>query len=189
MFRKWDEKTNDGQLHYDIQTKIVRSALDRPGHSLDTLLDLMRTYGEAAVYFCGTRLDNDFGYGSNDVGIALSVLPQDGDKAAEPGYHPGSTEVYVIFQGSLVMEKLKGDSLEISNCGQFDVLVLPPGQCHRVRYEPDRLASSLIVKTNPHHDPKVVRCNYCYHFSDKGQCRLYRSWNKDCERMEHGKHK
>lgn len=66
----------------------------------------MRTKGESAIYLCGTCLDNDYGFGSNDIGTAISALPEDGDKAAEPCFHPGSTEVYIIFQGSLCIETL-----------------------------------------------------------------------------------
>jgi len=181
-FQKWKEKTR-----YDRQTDIVKKALSTPQHSLNKLLDLMRSKGEAAIYLCGTRLDNDYGFGSNDIGTAISVLPEDGDKALEPGYHPGSTEVYIIFQGSLVIETLVQGSLQAHNYGQFDVIVLPPGVCHRVRFEAERCAASFIVKTNPHHEPKVVRCKDCVYFTDKSQCALARSWQKDEERIRQAK--
>jgi len=184
-FKQWNEEVG-GEKRYDRQTDILKRALATSNHSLDTLLHLMRSTGEAAVYLCGTRLDNAFGFGSNDLGLAISAQPQDGDKAAEPGYHPGSTEVYTIFQGSLVMELLDDGNLHAVNCGQFDVLVIPPGQCHRVRFEPEREAASFIVKTNPHHKPGVIRCNDCTYFSNPTDCSVHRSWNREkADRLGH----
>jgi hypothetical protein len=181
-FEKWAATTDEGQPRYERQTEILRQALDLPGRSLDGLLHQMRTGGESAIYLCGSRLDNDFALGSHDLAALLSVLPQAGRKAAEPGYHPGSTEVHIVFQGSPVIESLIGNSLESVTCGQFSVVVLPPGQCHRVRYEAQQVAASFIVKTNPGYDPKVIRCGDCVRFSDKAQCPLHRSWEKDRER-------
>lgn len=189
-FKKWPETKKPGpqraeaQKHYDAQTQIIKQTLKTPSRRLNELLKRMRASNEAAVYLCGTRLDSEYGFGSNDLSYAISVLPQDGLKAAEPGYHPGSTEVYVVFQGSLVMEIVKQGILEAHNCGQFDVLVLPPGQCHRVRYEEERPAASFIIKTNPHHEPKVVRCKDCMHFADTAHCPLGRNWQKEEEKRK-----
>ncbi|MEN8133255.1 MAG: hypothetical protein ABFS45_24380, partial [Pseudomonadota bacterium] len=105
-FQKWTSTADNGKKHYDRQTKLIKEALATPEHSLNTLLEHMRVEGEATIYLCGTRLDSDYGLGSNDLGTAVSILPEDRLKAAVPGYHPGSTEVYVIFQGSLIMELL-----------------------------------------------------------------------------------
>ena len=88
----------------------------------------MRSSGNTAVYLAGSRLDNDYCLGSADVGMLLSLLPEDGPKAAEPGYHPGSTEVYVTFQGSLVLEYLDADEVRESTVSAGDVHVLPPGR-------------------------------------------------------------
>jgi len=180
MFKKWDKKTDEGESYYDIQTDVLRKALESDCHSLDTLLRLMREKGEqaSAIYLCGTRLDSDFCFGSNDLGLAISVLPQDGRKAAEPGYHPGSTEVYVTFQGSLVIELLD-NGIVSETLGQFNVAVIPPAQCHRIRNEPERQTASLIVKTNPHHKPGVVRCADCTYYKSPDECPLRRSWDKE----------
>ena len=189
-FPTWSETKKDSkdkaeaQRHYDAQTEIIEKTLGSPHSRLSELLKHMRANGEAAVYLCGTRLDSKYGFGSNDLSYAISVLPRDGPKAAEPGYHPGSTEVYVVFQGSLVMDIVKQGYLETQNCGQFDVLVLPPGQCHRVRFEVERPAASFIVKTNPHHEPKAVRCEGCMHFPDQNQCPLGRIWAEEERKRE-----
>ena len=102
-FPKWPntqpsgEKRAEAQRHYNRQSEIIRQTLNTANPSLNTLIDLMRTRGEAAMYLAGTRLDSDFCFGSNDVGLVISALPHDGVKASKPGYHPGSTEVYVVF--------------------------------------------------------------------------------------------
>lgn len=176
MFEKWKE-----EKRYETQTKILKQALDADGHRLDELLRLMREEGESCIYLCGGRLDNDYSFGSKDLGLAISVLPEDGEKAAEPGYHPGSTEVYVVFQGSLILELLDQGVVKTEAIGQFNVKVIPPGQCHRVRNEPDRGAASFIVKTNPHHKPGVVRCKdkegkwTCAKYLQPDECPLLRS--------------
>jgi len=177
--KKTDKEKAEAQAHYDKQSGIIKEALSTPNHSLNELIKLMRERGETAVYLCGTRLDSDYCFGSNELGTAISALPQDGEKAAEPGFHPGSTEVYVIFQGSLIMESLKSGHLCTQNCGQFDVVVIPPGQCHGVRNEQEREAASFIVKTNPHHKPSILRCNKCSYYSDPNKCPVYMSWLRE----------
>jgi len=179
MFSRWEKKTADGSCRYELQTHIIEAALATADHSLDELLRLMRESNETAVYLCGTRLDNDFGFGSNDLCIAFSVLPQDGPKAAEPGHHPGSTEVYVVFQGSLVMELMDRGELIEHSCNQFDVVVIPPGLCHRVIHVPDRLAASCIIKTNPEYKPGVIRCKECNYFKSKENCLMHQSWQRE----------
>lgn len=171
-FRKWDKPEK-----YAAQSDILRQALLTPTHSLDELLRLMRHSGQTAVYLSGTRLDNDHCFGSFDVGLLLSVLPQDAQKAAEPGYHPGSTEIYVTFQGALVMEYLEnGQAKEKTVCGDSQVIVLPPGQCHRVRSDAQREAASIIIKTNLNAKPGVVRCSECSYYPDPTACPLSQRW-------------
>ena len=63
--KKWD-KTDQ----YAAQSDIVRQVLATPTHSLDELLRLMRRSGQTAVYLSGTRIDNDYCFGSTDVGMA-----------------------------------------------------------------------------------------------------------------------
>jgi mannose-6-phosphate isomerase-like protein (cupin superfamily) len=171
---KWDKADK-----YAAQTDIVKQALATPEHSLNELLALMRRTGQAAVYLCGSRLDNDYCFGSEDVGMLLSVLPEDARKAAEPGYHPGSTEVYVTFQGSLVMECLENGRVEERPVDENNALVLPAGQCHRVRYDGQHKAASLIIKTNLRHQPGVVRCDNCTYYRDKTACPVFQSWNAE----------
>ncbi|NIP98352.1 MAG: hypothetical protein GWO24_35055, partial [Akkermansiaceae bacterium] len=101
----------NNQDDYPAQSEIVTRALSTPDHSLDELIRLMRETGQPALYLAGSRLDHDYCFGSTDVGMLLSVLPEDSPKAAEPGYHPGSTEVYIPFQGSLVIEFLENEVL------------------------------------------------------------------------------
>ena len=161
---------------YQRQSELVRSALASEQHSLEVLLKSMREQDEAALYLCGSRLDNEFCFGSRDVGMLLSVLPEDARKAAEPGYHPGSTEVYITFQGELDIEYLDDGVLQTRHVGAPDVAILPPGQCHRIRSEPDRQAASLVVKTNLAHQPGVVRCSDCDKFSNPADCPLHLSW-------------
>jgi len=170
---KWDKVDN-----YAEQTEIIKNALATRYHSLDQLLQLMRQTGQPAVYLSGTRLDNDFCFGSADVGILLSVLPQD-VHAFTPGYHPGSCETYITFQGSLVMECLDDGRVREKTVDANDALVLPPGQCHRVRYEAQREAASVIIKTNLSAKPSVVRCDDCTYYPDKNACPLYQSWRSE----------
>jgi hypothetical protein len=177
-FPRWDAlRTEDGRSHYEVQSEILDEA--KSEQSLDCLLLLMRHRQEAAIYLSGTRLDNDHCLGSHNIGMLLSVMPEDGTKAAIPGYHPGSTEVYVTFQGEVTLEVLEQGSLLRKTANASSVVVLPPGQCHRVRIEPGRPATSLIVKTNLQHKPAVVRCESCGYFSNPQDCPLHRSWRDD----------
>jgi mannose-6-phosphate isomerase-like protein (cupin superfamily) len=169
---KWDRADK-----YAAQSDIVKQALTTPEHSLDELLRLMRHTGQVAVYFSGTRLDSDYCFGSTDVGVLFSVLPQDAH-APTPGYHPGSAEVYVTFQGSLVMECLEEGQVKDKIVGANGVLVLPPGQCHRVRYD-TRKAASIIVKTSLNAKPSVVRCETCTYYRDRTSCPLHQRWTTE----------
>ena len=181
MFKKWDNEDA-----YRIQTQVLNEALDTEDHALDVLIRRMREEGPiaSAIYLAGGRIDNDHCFGSKDLGMLVSVLPEDGAKAAKPGYHPGSTEVYVIFQGSLVLESIQQNELHADALGQYEVRVIPPGQCHRVRHEPNREAASFIVKTNLHHKPGVVRCEDCSYYENKTDCSLWRSWKQETSMLE-----
>jgi len=166
---------------YLAQSEIVQRSLATEDHSLDNLLDQMRKTQQHAVYLSGTRLDSIYCFGSLDVGVLFSVLPED-KHAPDPGYHPGSTEVYVTFQGSLVMECLENNCVVEKKVSSNDVLVLPAGQCHRVRYDPEGQAASLIVKSNLRHEPDVLRCtdkdgkHQCGKYPDLTQCPLHERW-------------
>jgi len=163
---------------YRAQTDIVKQALSTPEHALDYLLASMRSTGQATIYFSGTRLDHDYCFGSEEVGVLLSVLPEDEQKAEVPGYHPGSTEVYVTFQGNLTVERMENGQVHATEAGQDRVLILPPGQCHRVRNRGEK-AASLIVKTNLSYKPSVVRCDTCAYYPRPEVCALYQRWNAE----------
>lgn len=178
-FKKWTAAREDGTPHYDQQSKIIKEALAHPTHSLNRLLALMRSEDESALYLCGTRLDSEYAFGSGDLGTAISVLPEDGPKAAIPGYHPGSTEIYIIFQGGLTIESLEDGGLETAGLAQYEVSVIPPGRCHRVRHDPRREAASFIVKTNTRHKPGVVRCEECAYYPQANECPLHQRWLKE----------
>ena len=171
---KWDQTDK-----YAAQTDIIKEALSTPEHSLDEFLRRMRQTGQGAVYLAGSRLDNDYCFGSGDVGLLVSVLPEGAPKAAEPGYHPCSTEVYVTFQGNLVMECLEDGQVSDKTIGNNEVLVIPPGRCHRVRRDLERAAASLIVKTNLNHEPSVIRCDDCTYYRDKSVCPLFQRWTAE----------
>jgi len=166
---KWSDEER-----YASQSESVKKALDSEEHSLNELLDLMREKGEAALYLAGSRLDNDFGFGSQDIGWLLTVMPEDGEKASVPGYHPGSTEVFVTFQGELTVECLEDGEVVEKPLSRGEVLVLPPGQCHRVQPDPEKVAASLVVKTNLEAKPSVVRCADCTYYQDPADCPLAR---------------
>lgn len=163
---------------YAEQSEIIKKALATADHSINELLRLMRQTGQASVYLSGTRLDNDFCFGSSDVGILLSVLPEDAH-AFTPGYHPGSSEVYITFQGGLVMECLEDGEIREKNVGGNEVLVLPSGQCHRVRRDERLQAASLIVKASLSAKPSVIRCEDCNYYQDRTSCPLYERWNRE----------
>lgn len=164
---------------YQKQTELVREALSSEDHAFSTLLDGMREQGESAVYLCGSRIDHDFCFGSEDIGFLVSTLPEDTPKASVPGYHPGSTEVYVTFQGRLTMEYLDNGQVRSRDVAQHEVAVLPPGRCHRVLPATDQPAASLIVKTNLGHKPGVVRCGDCEYFQEPTACPLHQRWIAD----------
>ena len=171
---KWDRQDS-----YDAQSQIVKQALATADHSLDVLLRLMRSGGQSSVYLSGTRLDNGFCFGSEDLGMLLSVLPEDAEKAAEPGYHPGGTEVYVTFQGSLLLECLVNGEVLVRAASKDEIVIIPHGQCHRVRFNAQQQAASLIAKTNLMHKPGVIRCNDCTYYQDKTSCPLFQRWNSE----------
>lgn len=175
-FKQWDAHDEDGTLRYERQSAIIKEVLAQPGHSLERLLELMRSSDEGALYLCGTRLDSDYAFGSGDLGTAISVLPEDGPKAAIPGYHPASTEIYIVFQGSLVIESLAEGALETTPLDQYEVCVIPPGRCHRVRHNRHKKAASFIVKTNTQQKPGVVRCEECAYYPQADECPLHRRW-------------
>jgi mannose-6-phosphate isomerase-like protein (cupin superfamily) len=170
-FKKWGNTAA-----YAAQSEIMKRALAEPDHSLDSLLHWMRHSRQAKVYLSGRRVDNDSCFGSDDVGVLLSVLPEDGEKAGVPGYHPGSAEVYATFQGSLLMDCLEGGQVASRTVSASEVLVLPPGQCHRVSAAAKSHAASMIVKTNLKHEPGVVRCEACQYFPDRATCPLHKNW-------------
>ena len=183
-FKQWDARGEDGTPRYQRQSEIIKTALTQPGHGLDRLLELMRTNGEGALYLCGTRLDSDYAFGSGDLGTAISVLPEDGPKAAIPGYHPASTEIYIVFQGGLVIESLVEGVLQTTPLEQYEVCIIPPGRCHRVRHDRHRKAASFIVKTNTRQKPGVVRCEECTYYPRLDECPLYRRWLEESLQTE-----
>lgn len=174
-FQRWTAVNAAGQSRYDLQSRIIGEVLATPNRALDRLLERMRSSGESCLYLSGSRLDNDFAFGSLDLGLAISVLPEDGAKAAVPAYHPGGTELYVVIQGTLVLETLVDGALDVQTCDQHAVATIPAGQCHRVRRSPTQ-AASLVVKTALRHEPAVVRCADCTYYPDREHCPLRRSW-------------
>lgn len=183
-FKKWTAVGEDGTPHYEQQSEIIKEALAQPGHSLDRLLELMRSGDENTLYLCGTRLDSDYAFGSGDLGTAISVLPEDGPKAAIPGYHPASTEIYIVFQGGLVIESLVESTLQTTPLDQYDVCVIPPGRCHRVQHNRYKMAASFIVKTNTQQKPGVVRCEECACYPQADECPLSRRWLEESLKKE-----
>jgi hypothetical protein len=166
------------------QSALVKNALADPDHSLARLLHLMEAHGQGALYLSGSRLDNDFCLGSDELGALLSVLPADRDKAGVPGYHPGSTEIYTTFRGQLTMACLDADRRSVRGrvSTRNEVVVLPAGQCHRVRDAATTHAASFIVKTNLAHRPGVVRCDACAYFADPADCALHNEWRAETGR-------
>jgi len=181
-----DEDKIEAQVHGDTQSRVLKEALGTANHSLDGLIALMREQGETEVHLCGPRLEGGLCLESNELGAAISVLPQDGEKASEPGFHPASTEVYIIFQGSLVVEFLKSGHLCTQNCRQFDVVVIPSGRCHRVRIEPEKEAAFLIVRTNLQYEPGVLRCDKCFYYGNPRRCPVHESWLREKNELSQG---
>jgi mannose-6-phosphate isomerase-like protein (cupin superfamily) len=163
--------------YYILQSKIIKQALAEEDHSLDFLLKCMRDNQQHALYLSGSRIDNDYCFGSLDIGMLFSILPEDGH-ASVPGFHAGSTEIYVTFKGSLIMECLEGDQLVEKKVSSNDVLILPPGQCHRVK-KSQNSAASLIIKTNLRHEPGVTRCVECTRFKGDDICSLKKKWEEE----------
>jgi hypothetical protein len=176
----WTARNDRGESRFEVQGAVLREVLAAPTPTLADLFGLMRARGEPCVYLCGTRRDHAYALGSDDLGVALSVLPEDGAKAAEPGYHPGGTEVYVVIEGTVVLEVLADGVLERRECPPHGVLAIPPGRCHRVPRS-DRRAASLVVKTGIRHEPAVVRCAQCTYYADPRDCTLHRSWADEAD--------
>jgi hypothetical protein len=171
-FTRWDD-----EARYQIQTDLIRAALGTEGHELDALLAGMEaSENEGAVYLCGTRVDNEYCFGSEDLGLLISKYPKGGAKAGVPGYHPGSTETWVILQGRLTLGWLDEGGLRSRTCSRSDVVVLPPGVCHRALDASSRVAAALIVKTNLRHKPGVARCQACTYYPAPAECPLRESW-------------
>jgi hypothetical protein len=171
-FAKWND-----EARYRIQTDLIRAALSTDGHELDALLAGMEaSESEGAIYLCGGRLDNEYCFGSDDLGLLISKLPKGAVKAGVPGYHPGSTETWVVFKGGLTLGSLDQGVLESRDCAQSEVVAIPPGQCHRVLDAPGREVAALIVKTNLRYRPGVVRCQGCAYYRAPAECPLRASW-------------
>lgn len=164
---------------YAVQTKILGAALATSGHSLDQLLAGMKEAGVPSLYLSGTRVDNDYCFGSVDLGFLFSVLPEDGPKAAVPGYHPHGVEVYVTFKGSLVLETLEEGRVTEHHVDAGAPCVIPRGRCHRVQFDTMRESSSAILKTNVGVPPGVVRCESCEFYEDRSACPLHQRWKTD----------
>ena len=180
-FGRWTAVNADGEMRYEVQTRLIGDVLAAPGQALRQLLASMRSAAEPCLYLAGSRLDNGFAFGSQDIGLAISVLPEDGLKASTPAYHPGSTEIYVLIEGELVLESLEDGVVRQRTCRQHEIAVVPPGQCHRVRRQPGKQAASLIVKTNLAFQPAAVRCADCLYFRTPAQCPLHLSWARENE--------
>jgi mannose-6-phosphate isomerase-like protein (cupin superfamily) len=146
---------------------------------LNAVLDLMRKTEQGTVYLSGTRLDNDFCFGSREIGILLTVMPEASRKASIPGYHPHSTETYVVFQGRLVMECLEDGNVQSYTGAGDEILIIPRGRCHRARTQVSTSSATLVVKTNLSDKPTVVRCDSCTYFSDVGNCPLHQRWKAE----------
>jgi mannose-6-phosphate isomerase-like protein (cupin superfamily) len=178
-FVRWTAVNADGEMRYEVQTRLVGDVLAAPAPELQQLLASMRSAAEPCLYLAGSRLDNGFAFGSRDIGLAISVLPEDGLKAATPAYHPGSTELYVLIEGELVLESLEDGAVRQRACRQHEIAIVPPGQCHRIRRQSGKQAASLIVKTNLAFQPAVVRCPDCLHYRTPEQCPLHISWAQE----------
>ena len=183
-FLRWTAVNDDGEMRYEVQTRLIRDALAAPDQGLRQLLAAMRAAGESCLYLAGGRLDNAFAFGSTDLGLAISVLPEDGPKAATPAYHPGSTEIYVLIEGELVLESLDDGIVRSRVCRQYEIAVIPPGQCHRVRRQPETQTASLIVKTNLAFEPAAVRCSDCHYYRVPEQCALHSSWSQEASSLK-----
>lgn len=171
-FAKWND-----EARYRAQTDLIRAALSTDGHELDALLAGMEaSKNEGTIYLCGRRLDNEYCFGSDDLGLLISKLPKGGAKAGVPGYHPRSTETWVILQGALTLGSLDEGVLRRRSYRRSDVAVIPPGRCHRVLDAYGQEAAALIVKTNLRHEPEVVRCRECTHFGLPAECPVRAGW-------------
>lgn len=184
-FPRRDAVTDDGESLYALQSRLVAAALAEDDPSLDSLLAKMREAGPdaASLYLCGGRLDHDHAFGSRELGFLLSALPEDGAKCAVPGYHPASTEIQVVFQGSLVLEELIDGAVTDRPLARSEVHVIPPGRCHRVRRDRDRRAAAFVVKTNLVATPGVVRCADCDQVADPVHCPLRGNWEGETARF------
>ena len=77
------------------------------------------------------------------------------------------------------MECLENGKVCDKTVGAKEALIIPRGQCHRVRFDVQREAASLIVKTGLSAKPSVVRCDDCTYYQDKTACPLFQSWNAE----------
>ena len=178
---RWTDRRRDGRLHFDVQTEMLGTLFSRGEMpALSELISLMRHHGEASIYFSGRRQDHRYCLSSDELGLALSVLPEDACKAAEPGFHPGSTEVYCVIEGALSIDTLhRGGAVVNKSLTRGEILVIPPGRCHRVKRAGESDAASLIVKTNLWAEPPVVRCDNCSYYATPSGCSLHQSWQAE----------
>jgi len=178
---------------FAIQSDIIKQTLLSQETSLDKLIELMIKNAQPSLYLAGTVIDHEYFLATSDIAMSISILPLDAKKASMPAYHPNSTEAYIIFKGSLIMELAEHRSARPYTLRQYDIKVIPPGKCHRIKYEPAQSAASLIVKTNLTGDPKVVRCvdengNFaCKRHKDPSKCPLFKSWLEEQKTLKNSK--
>jgi hypothetical protein len=145
---------------YLTESEIIKRALATKGHKFDSLIENMKKEKIGCLYLSGTRTDNDFCFGSDKLGFAISILPEDWEKSSVQGIHPESNEINLVIGGKVTFGQiLNGQTIEKTlEAGQH--IEHRKGTCHWVKsFEGDSII--IILKTYLNKEPKVIRCAMC----------------------------
>jgi quercetin dioxygenase-like cupin family protein len=133
------------------------------GVPLVNLLELMRERSAeepylSSIYFAGAEGDHPYFLLTDKFAAGISVLPQDLAKASKWKRHPHQTEVLFVLDGELIAELRQECGPVQHRLRVGDVLIIPPGTCHRVLTAENREAAYLFAKSNPVTEPRSEDC-------------------------------
>jgi mannose-6-phosphate isomerase-like protein (cupin superfamily) len=112
----------------------------------------------SCMYFAGAREDHPYFLATDRLAIGISVLPEDSEKAGVSKRHPNQREVIFVASGRLRLELQESGSRVERVLDAGDVVVIHPGQCHRVTPVDTGDACYLFVKTDPAREPTEEPC-------------------------------
>jgi mannose-6-phosphate isomerase-like protein (cupin superfamily) len=169
-----------GQSADDIaRAQLVQDAfaLSREGNPsggpviLEQLVRLMKersagNHNLSYLYFAGSRDDHPYFLHNDRIAVGLAVLPEDAAKSRRAKRHPHQQEIIIVLDGQLCLERneLGFDTARTLETG--DVVIIDPGQCHRILPVNNHDAAYVFVKTNPDLEPREELCTLSHRAND-----------------------